>query len=269
MARQSTAPAAAELIVVGGRHVEPRSVRSFLDGAFQRMKAAQGEIVAALGEVERGQDYRDEGATSVEAWVVQRYGRLGGECPGVGTGGQEWPGTSRTWWVRCAPGRSLWTSSAWWPRWRRPRPTASGATRPRSARSRDLAEMARTRARADAVAAEAARRDSSPSPSRSQSEHDRRYLRFNDEHRTLTRPVAARLLRRGQGHARGPGQRASNRRGTTPWDQRLCDGFLDVIGSQRRGCGQRGRRGQPVLRGRPRAAHLLGRRVRSSPAPRR
>ena len=30
--------------------------------------------MAALGEVERGQDYRDEGATSVEAWVVQRYG---------------------------------------------------------------------------------------------------------------------------------------------------------------------------------------------------
>ena len=48
--------------------------RAFLDGAFGRMKAAQGEIVAALGEVERGQDYRDEGATSVEAWVVQRYG---------------------------------------------------------------------------------------------------------------------------------------------------------------------------------------------------
>ncbi len=48
--------------------------RAFLDGAFVRMKAAQGEIVAALGEVERGQDYRDEGATSVEAWVVQRYG---------------------------------------------------------------------------------------------------------------------------------------------------------------------------------------------------
>ena len=48
--------------------------RAYLDGAFVRMKAAQGEIVAALGEVERCQDYRDEGATSVEAWVVQRYG---------------------------------------------------------------------------------------------------------------------------------------------------------------------------------------------------
>ena len=48
--------------------------RAFLDGAFLRMKTAQGEIVAALGEVDRGQDYRDEGATSVESWVVQRYG---------------------------------------------------------------------------------------------------------------------------------------------------------------------------------------------------
>ena len=33
--------------------------RGFLDDAFVRMNAAQGEIVAALGEVDRGQDYRD------------------------------------------------------------------------------------------------------------------------------------------------------------------------------------------------------------------
>ena len=48
--------------------------RAYLDGAFVRMKAAQGEIVAALGEVDRCQDYRGDGATSVETWVVQRYG---------------------------------------------------------------------------------------------------------------------------------------------------------------------------------------------------
>src|SRR5271156_2286572 len=48
--------------------------RGLLDDAFERMRAAEGDIVAALGEVDRGQDYRDEGATSTESWVQERYG---------------------------------------------------------------------------------------------------------------------------------------------------------------------------------------------------
>ena len=51
--------------------------------------------------------------------------------------------------------------------------------------------------------------------------------------------------------------------GDTPWDQRLCDGFLDRDRfAVSEGAGSGARRGQPVLRGRPRAAHLLGRRVK-------
>ena len=45
-----------------------------LDGSFAQMAAAAGNIVVALGEVSRRQAYRDEGATSTETWVVERYG---------------------------------------------------------------------------------------------------------------------------------------------------------------------------------------------------
>ena len=48
--------------------------RARLDGAFRRIAADQGEIIAILGEVDRCQSYRDDGATSTECWVVQRYG---------------------------------------------------------------------------------------------------------------------------------------------------------------------------------------------------
>ena len=48
--------------------------KSRLDAAFRRVRAAQGEIIAIVGEVDRCQSYRDEGATSIEAWLVQRFG---------------------------------------------------------------------------------------------------------------------------------------------------------------------------------------------------
>jgi hypothetical protein len=48
--------------------------RAFLDDAFERLAAAKGDIALGLGEVDRGQEYREEGATSTESWVVERYG---------------------------------------------------------------------------------------------------------------------------------------------------------------------------------------------------
>ena len=45
-----------------------------LDGFFRQVGAAVGNIVLYLGEVERRQAYRDDGATSAETWVVERFG---------------------------------------------------------------------------------------------------------------------------------------------------------------------------------------------------
>ena len=209
--------------------------RSFLDGAFQRMKAAQGEIVAALGEVERGQDYRDEGATSVEAWVVQRYGLSVASARGlVPVGKVAWNiphlvGSLRAGEISLDKLRAVAEVAT-------PETDREWRDQAKECSVADLAEMARTRARADAVAAEAARRDSSPSPSRSESEHDRRYLRFNDEHRTLSAQLPPDSYAEVKAKLEARAKDIESE-GDTPWDQRLCDGFLDVIGSQREGAG--------------------------------
>ena len=52
-----------------------------LDESFAQMAAAAGNIVVALGEVSRRQAYRDEGATSTETWVVERFG-VSARAPG-------------------------------------------------------------------------------------------------------------------------------------------------------------------------------------------
>ena len=45
-----------------------------LDRLFREKAAVEGSIVVLLGEVERRQTYRQDGATSSEAWTVERFG---------------------------------------------------------------------------------------------------------------------------------------------------------------------------------------------------
>ena len=45
-----------------------------LGRALHAIAAAEGEVLALVGEIERKKDYRDDGATSTEAWLAERYG---------------------------------------------------------------------------------------------------------------------------------------------------------------------------------------------------
>ena len=45
-----------------------------LDRLFREKAAVEGAIVVLLGEVDRRQTYRQDGATSSEAWAVERFG---------------------------------------------------------------------------------------------------------------------------------------------------------------------------------------------------
>ena len=45
-----------------------------LDHLFRIRNAVDGSIVQKLGEAGRQQAFRDDGATSTESWVVERYG---------------------------------------------------------------------------------------------------------------------------------------------------------------------------------------------------
>ena len=48
--------------------------RARLDELFQVKASTEGEIIELLDEEERTESYRDEGATSTQSWVVERYG---------------------------------------------------------------------------------------------------------------------------------------------------------------------------------------------------
>src|ERR1700677_5164575 len=45
-----------------------------LDEDFVQMSAAQARFLVRLGEVDRRQAFRDEGATSLESWAAERFG---------------------------------------------------------------------------------------------------------------------------------------------------------------------------------------------------
>ena len=64
----------------------------------------------------------------------------------------------------------------------------------------------------------------------SDSEHERGYLRFNDEHRTLSAQLPPDRYAEVKSFLEARAKDVPTD-GETPWDQRLCDGFLEVIRS--------------------------------------
>ena len=120
-----------------------------------------------LGEAGRRQAFRDDGATSTEAWAVERFGVSTPTARALARLGEKAWDLPHLVGSLCAGDLSL----------DKVRAVADVATpesdqelwpRPRSARVRQLADVARTRAAAGAT-----------SPS-ARSEHDRRFLRFNE-----------------------------------------------------------------------------------------
>jgi hypothetical protein len=85
----------------------------------------------------------------------------------------------------------------------------------------ELVDVARTVADRSAAAA------STPAkPVRSQ--HDRRYLRLNDELRTVSAQLPAESYAEVRSVLEAKAAEVPND-GETPWDQRLCDGFMELI----------------------------------------
>ena len=82
---------------------------------------------------------------------------------------------------------------------------------------RELAEVARTAA-------------ARPAGTSDRSSPDRRYLRFNDPLRTISLQLPADTYAETKARLEARGKEVPSD-GETPWDERLCDGFLDLIRS--------------------------------------
>jgi hypothetical protein len=191
--------------------------KSRLDAAFRRIATAQGEIIAIVGEVDRCQSYRDEGATSTEAWLVQRFGVSAATARSLTRVARKAWDMPHLVGSLCAGDLSLDKVKA-------VTDVASPETdrelrdRARECSVRELTEIAHTRAAQTA------------SPSSSESAHDQRYLRFNDHCRTLM----AKLPPDSYAEIKS-GIEAAARQvptdGGTPWDQRCADAFTEIIRS--------------------------------------
>jgi len=194
-------------------------IRDRLDELFRQKASVEGAIVVLLGEVDRRQAYRDEGATSAEPWAVERFG------VSTPTARAYTHLAERAWDIRhlvaglCAGDLSL----------DKVRAVADLATPENDQELRARAQECSVR-----QLAELARTSQEPTEARAQSDHERRFLRFNDRYRTATvqLPPEAYAETRACLETRA---RQIPSDGETPWDQRLCDAFLTVIRSSARG----------------------------------
>ncbi len=197
-----------------------------LDVIFRQMASLQGEMVVLLGEGSRRQVYRDDGATSVEAWATERFGISTPTARALTRLGERAWDLPHLVGSLCAGDLSL----------DKVRAVADVAT-PES--DQDLCAAAKecsVRELADVARTEAA----GCKPASARSEHDRRFLRFNEVHRTMTvqLPPESFAETRACLEARA---RAVPSDGETPWDQRLCDAFCEIIGSSGPGAQDQGR----------------------------
>jgi len=188
-----------------------------LDRLFRHKAALEGAIVVLLGEVGRRQAYREEGATSTEHWVVERFGVSTPTARALTRLGEKAWDIPHLAGSLCAGELSI----------DKVRAVADVATPETDRQLRDQARECSVRQLADVAAS------LNPAPTHS-SEHDRRFLRFNDRVRTLSvqLPAATYAEARTCLEARA---RAVPSDGETPWDERLCDAFVELIRSSATG----------------------------------
>jgi hypothetical protein len=200
---------------------------SGLDEDFSQMTGAQARFLVRLGEFERRQAYRDDGATSLESWTAERFG------VSTPTARAYAHVAEKAWDIPGLVG-SLSSGDLSFDKVRVLADVATPETdrelcdQAKECSVRELADMARS-------SAELARTSSASS---ARSEHDGRFLRFNDGHRTLTAQLPADSYAETKASLEARAKEVPTD-GETPWDQRLCDGFLGLIRSFVPGAGGR------------------------------
>ena len=197
--------------------------RSALPSEGRRRRATSSCI---SGEVSRRQAYRDDGATSAEAWAVERFGVSTPTARALTRLGEKAWDLPQLVGSLCAGDVSLDKVRAV-ADVATPESDAELCARAQECTVRELADVARTRHR----------RLAAPSaPLRSTTGA---YLRFNEACRTVSvqLPPESFAETRACLEARA---RAVPSDGETPWDQRLCDAFVEVIRSSAPGAAHPG-----------------------------
>jgi hypothetical protein len=186
-----------------------------LEEAFKEKTAAEGRFILYLGEAARRETFRDYGATSTESWATQRFGVSKATARVLTHVGEKAYDLPHLVGSLCAGDVSF----------DKVRAVVDVAAPDTDEELRDQARVCTVR-----ELAEVARAAPPPDKSSGRASHDRRYLRFNDSLCTLSMqlPAGDYAETRASLEARA---RDIPSDGETAWDQRLCDGFLELIRS--------------------------------------
>jgi hypothetical protein len=203
--------------------VEKTSSNDLMDEAERLgriLSATQGSLLAVVGEIDRRQAFRAEGATSVAAWMTQRLGVAEGT-------GRSWAQVAEKLWDLPHLAQGLRVGALSFDKVRAavelatPESDASVLRQAQECTVRQLIDLIRGRRGTNDEQAEA--------------RHDYRYLRFNDARRLMT----AQLTEDAYAEVRAAitaRARMFPSDGETAFDQRRADGLLDICrGSSGRG----------------------------------
>jgi hypothetical protein len=192
---------------------------------WRQISSAQARFIIRLAESNKREMFREDGATSPEAWVA--------ECFGVSVP------TARSFSYVAEKAPELpdlvGSLSAGDISFDKVRAIVDVATRETD---RELSGQAKERSVRELVevARDAAARARSASSSASRSEYDSRYLRFNDGHRTVSIQLPQAEFARTKACV-GSWAAALPSDEEAPLDQRRCDGFIGIVDSATPGAG--------------------------------
>ena len=230
---------------------------------WRQISAAQARFIVRLAESNKREMFRDDGATSPEAWVAECFGTSVPTARSLSLVADKAPELPHL-------VGSLGEGDISFDKVRAVVDVATRAT------DRELCGQAKERSVRELVevARDAAERARSASASPARSEHDGRYLRFNDGHRTMSLQLPTEEYARTKACVDAwTGALPSDEQ--APLDQRRSDGFMGIVdsatpgagggagggGGRRRGTIGSGHGAQPVLRGGPRPSRGPGARV--------
>ena len=222
--RTSAELGAADLVALAGT-LSKEELRARMKEALRVKSAAEGEFTVYFDESNKREMFRDDGATSPEAWAAEYFGvsvPTARSYSVVAEKSHELPelmGSLRQGQISFDKVRALVDVAT-------PETDHSLCEQAKECSVRELAEMART----TAARTQARARSASVSPSRS--EHDSRYLRFNDANRTMTAQLPKDAYAQTKATVDAYGKADSREReNKIPLDQRRCDGFMGIMDS--------------------------------------
>jgi hypothetical protein len=190
-----------------------------LDDLFRLRSTVDGLIVKSVGQVERNKTFRDDGATSPETWLVERFGVSAATARAYVHVAEKESELPQLMGSLCAGEVSF----------DKVRVLADVATPRTERRLCSQAKECTVRELAD-IARAAGERARASTPEQSRSAHDGRYVRFNDEHRTLSAQLPSDSYAEARARLEALAKEIPSE-GDTPWDHRRADGFMELIRS--------------------------------------